>query len=48
MHSKTAGKYPIEIKNAKGGSTYQVYVIPLDDLQTVQEVQEILRISKEM
>jgi len=47
VHSTSLKKYPIEMKHGKSGS-YLVYVIPLDDLQTVQEVIEINKDIKEM
>ena len=47
VHSTSLKKYPIEMKHGRSGS-YLVYVIPLDDLQTVQEVIEINKDVKEM
>jgi hypothetical protein len=42
INSATASQYPQETKYSKAGDPYQVYVIPLKDLTTVQERQDIL------
>jgi hypothetical protein len=47
MHYRTAELYPKETKHGKTGD-YEVYVIPLDRLTTVQEAQEIIKNAKEM
>ena len=47
MHSATASQYPKEIKHGRYGD-YEVYVIPLDDLTTVQEREEILKAVEEI
>jgi hypothetical protein len=47
MHSKTAAQYPTETKKGKWGE-YKVYVIPLDELTTVQERNEIVKTVREI
>lgn len=47
MHSATAAQYPQETKVGRFGK-YAVYVIPLDDLVTIQEHQDIVKTANEL
>lgn len=47
MNYLTAHQYPTEVKHSRRGD-YLVYVIPVKDLVTVAERNEIVRTSKEI
>jgi len=47
MRQSTADQYPQETKHGRHGD-YQVYVIPLDDLTTIGEREEILNQVEEL
>jgi hypothetical protein len=47
IHSSSLRHYPKEIKHGSTGD-YEVYVIPLDDLVTVQEAMQINKDAKEV
>jgi hypothetical protein len=47
MDSRTAAQYPIEVKKGRSGE-YEVYVIPLDSLTTVQERNDIVTTARSL